>query len=302
MLTWHAQVPLAVKEALEAEAAGAPEGAPPPAPLRFPLACGEPRAAQDAEGAPCTVVDVVYAAKAVAAAAGDAKLKAFLIGLALAHVGGKHGLSLDARYKLPRRRYMDEPVRPQRVRDDTAGPRIRELPDDSGGKSVATKAQPQPAAAAAAKASASPLFAKAAPRATPPPAAAAAAASGFSVEFEGRPCAALLCHAPLPPALAAAARSGGGGDAPPVRLALSRRALEARACAPGGGAAIFASLPLPYEVDARRATAWLEAAPGGVALVARLPVRPYGDVARDAAARPSAAIDLSSARYLELID
>ena len=114
----------------------------------------------------------------------------------------------------------------------------------------------------------------------------------FSVEYEGRPCTALLCRAPLPPALAAAARSA--GDAA-LRLSLRRGALEATAA----DGKRLASLPLPFELDAPRATAWLEAVPaGGVALVVRLPVRPYGDAARDAVARPSAAIDLSSARYL----
>ena len=281
-----------MKEALEAEAAGAAPGDAPPEALRFPLACGAPRAALDAEGAPSTVVDVVYAAKVVAAAASDARLKAFLVGLALAHVGAKHGWTLDARYKLPRRRYMDEPVRPQRVRDDAAGgARIQELP--SNGK---PSAPTSPKAASKPAPAASPLFAK--PAAAVAPAAPPVAASAFSVEYEGRPCGALLCRTPLPAALAAAAT-------PPLRLALSRRALTLHATSAGG--APLASLPLPFEVDAPRASAWLERAPGGVHLAVRLPVRPYGDAARDAAQRPkgasgAGAIDLASSHYLELID
>jgi hypothetical protein len=289
-------VPLAVKEALEAEAAGAAPGDAPPEALRFPLACGPPRAALDAEGAPSTVVDVVYAAKVVAAAASDARLKAFLVGLALAHVGAKHGWTLDARYKLPRRRYMDEPVRPQRVRDDAAGgARIQELPSSA---KPSAPTQPMAKAASGPAPAASPLFAKApavAPQVVPP-----AAASAFSVEFEGRPCTALLCRTPLPAALAAMA-------APPLRLALSRRALTLHATSAGGAA--LASLPLPFEVDAPRASAWLERDPGGggVHLAARLPVLPYGDAARDAAQRPKGAagvgaIDLAASQYLELID
>jgi len=290
------QVPLAVKEALEAEAAGAAPGSDPPAALRFPLACGPPRAACDAEGAPSTVVDVVFAAKVAAAAAADVRLKAFLIGLALAHVGAKHAMTLDARYKLPRRRYMDEPVRAQRVRDDAAAapPRIRELtPSDAEAEA--------PPEAAKQRGSASPLFAKAVPPAPPAP---PAGVVPFALSFEGRPCAALLCRAALPPPLAAACAAA----APPLRVALQRGCLQllhAASSAQNSNAegAVVASCALPFEVHAARATAWLERAPdGGVALLARLPVRSYEDCARDAAARPKGALDLSGARYLELID
>jgi hypothetical protein len=319
-------VPLAVKEALEAEASASPGDAPPAA-LRLPLACGPPRAARDAEGAAATVLDVVYAADVLAAAATDVRLKAFLIGTALSHAGAKHGWALDAKYKLPRRRYMDEPVRAQRVRADGAGgaaPLICELPAEapSGGGAAAAAgaaaeapsfplrvapAAPRPAPAAAA-AGAKPAAQRPAAGIPAAAAAAAAAAGGapaaaegaYSLSFEGRPCAALLVRVPLP---AAAARDNGAL----LRATLRRGELTVEA---PPAAAPLAAVPLPFECDARTATAWLEPAgpsdaPARVTLCARLPVLPYADVAAAAARAASAAkgaLDLSAAAYLELID
>ncbi len=332
--SWHpalnaprAQVPLAVKEALEKEADASPGDAPPAA-LRLPLACGAPRSALDAEGGGATVVDVVYSADVAAAAAGDVRLKAFLVGSALAHVGAKHGWQLDAKYKLPRRRYFDEPVRPQRVRADGAGgaaPRITELPaggapappapaqaDDADAPSFALRVAP--ARPAAAKAAAAKPFSFAAPAAAPAAASASAtSAATHTLEFEGRPCAALLVRVPLP---ASAAADGGAA----ARATLRRG--ELRVAATADAASPLAAVPLPFEVDAARASAWVEEAappqapqtpqtphaPPALVLCVRLPVRAYREVAHAAAAAASStagagkgALDLSAASYLELI-
>jgi hypothetical protein len=333
-------VPLAVKEALEREATASP-GEPPPAALRLPLACGAPRAASDSEGAPATVVDVVYAADVAAAAISDVRLKAFVIGTALSHVGAKHGWALDEKYKLPRRKYFDEPVRAQRVRADGAGgvgPKITELPSDDAAQapqaapraqlrasiteveeeekpSFALRVAPAAKPAAAGKAPAAPAAAPRTPVAasTAPAAASAGGASAaHTLSFEGRPCAAMLARVALPPA--AAARSAD------VRATLRRRELllelpPPRGAPVGAPATRIAAVPLPFEADARTASAWLaeeEEEEGSAAvsrkqlvLHARLPVRPYRDVAQQAAAaaaRGAGALDLSAAAYLELID
>jgi hypothetical protein len=338
-------VPLAVKEALERETSASP-GEPPPAALRLPLACGPPRAAVDSEGAPSTVVDVVYAADVAKAAVSDVRLKAFVIGTALSHVGAKHGWALDEKYKLPRRKYFDEPVRAQRVRADGAGgagPKITELPSDDDAAaqapsvapprtqpratiteveeeepSFALRVAPAPKPAAGKAAAPAPAAAPRTPAAVvAAPAAAAAAAGGASaahtLSFEGRPCAAMLARVALPPS--AAARSAD------VRATLRRGELllelpPPRGAPAGAPATRIAAVQLPFEADARTASAWLadeadesaaaSAAPRKqVVLHARLPVRPYRDVAQEAAtaaARGAGALDLSAAAYLELID
>ena len=59
------------------------------------------------------------------------------------------------------------------------------------------------------------------------------------------------------------------------------------------------------QVDGHAAEAWLEEAGGGLALLARLPYRPYANVVAEALrCTPHAAggLDLRDASYLELID
>ena len=271
------QVPLSVKEALAAEAANPAAGAPPEV-LRLPLACGAAREAPDAQGALCSVCDCVFNADALAASEGDSALRLLVCKLAIAAAGHKHGWELDEQYKLPKRRYIDEPVRPQRIRLDTA-PRIAELPSPP-------PPVPVPACRPAPKLSS-----------VPPPAglldpakqgAAAGALSQPVLIFEGCPCDTLLAKVPLPCTACTAT--------------LLRGCLQVQG-APGMAPI---SLALPFEVEASSARAWLEQpssadAPALIILQARLRVLPYTELLALGPGGSKGALDIASAPFLELI-
>lgn len=56
-------------------------------------------------------------------------------------------------------------------------------------------------------------------------------------------------------------------------------------------------------MDAKKSEAWFEReSGGGVALVARLPYRPYADVAAEAKRATVKGLNLKDATYLDLID
>ena len=264
----HGQVPLAVKEALEAADDGAVA-------LRLPLSSGAPREAADESGGEAvTVLDVVFAEAVVAASHSDARLKSFLVGTLLAHAAAKHGWALDPQYKLPRRKVFDGPPRVQRVRAAPRAPLVAELP--------AAERDDEPPSFAL-------RFETAAPPAAPAAAQEPASAPAVALEFQGRPVEVMLLRLPLPRAAAACAR-----------LQLSRDELRLQ----GLAGACLATVPLPFEVDAHAATAWLEEeeqAGGALLLRARLPVLPYSQAVRAAQGRLGAQ-HLSSDAYLELID
>mmetsp|Transcript_5182 Transcript_5182/g.9866 ORF Transcript_5182/g.9866 Transcript_5182/m.9866 type:complete len:426 (+) Transcript_5182:169-1446(+) len=111
----NGKVPAQVQEALDKMEQ---ENQEPGDALRFPLSCGEVRNDLDKKGEPASVLDVVLNKDIVEQCASLRRLKVFVIELAMAWVGQKHQLELDAKYKLPHLKYKGSAPAQQRIRID----------------------------------------------------------------------------------------------------------------------------------------------------------------------------------------
>ncbi len=181
--------------------------------LRFPMSVGSLRDDADKRGGACGVVDVVVSDQVAAAAGAHRPFKAFLIDLILGHVGKKHGLELDLKYKLPKMGYKGGAApEPQRIKMEKK-PLVREVTKGGGGgggsSGSGSKAPPAGAggkgAAAAGTGGGGQL-----------PASGGAGAPGqlrYSLDFEGRPVTAVEVTVQLPAGWAAGGSSQGGAAA-----------------------------------------------------------------------------------------
>ncbi|KAG2433462.1 hypothetical protein HXX76_008519 [Chlamydomonas incerta] len=300
--------------------------------LRFPLACGAPRADTDRKGLPCTAIDVVFNSDVVRAAAAARKLKAMLIEMSLGWVGNKLGGELDSRYKLPKMRYKGEVVASQRIRaDDRRKKLVTELRDVDEEPSFALRTKkapvpppvvaqgPAPLAAAAAPASGTERNADkqsaggAGPASNQYPnsgaAAGPSAAPTYGVQYEGRPVQWVQVTVDLPatgsPSSAAAEQPVG------TSVEVCGRSIYIRV----GSGAPELHVPLQFGVSAEGASAtWKQQQPsagGGKAagsqpghqLVVRLPYRGLNDYLADARAQAPLAfgqLSFASKALLEL--
>ena len=308
--------PEAVDAALEALRGaggdGGGDGDAAPDALRFPVSVGPLRAEADKQGAPCAAVDVVVADAVVEAAARHRPLKAFLIDLLLDAVGGKAGLELDRRYKLPRMAYKGAggAPGPHRIRAERRA-LVTEVAAGGGGsggggapaggakqqqqkqeqqrekdqrpKQPEQQQQQQGKAATAAAAAAAPE------------------SLHHTLEFEGRPVAAVVVTVTLPagsagngPAAAAAATAAEAhGTAVRAELRAGGRELVVEAA--GARAPLSVALPFAAAADGARAELLLPAAkaagggggegaaPPAPRLRVRLPYRPLREWAGAAA-------------------
>lgn len=183
--------------------------------LRFPVSIGSLRPDADKRGEACAVVDAVVNDGVVRTAGEHRPFKAFLIDLILGHVGEKHKLQLDPKYKLPKMAYKGAGPEPQRVRAERK-PLVTEVAADAkqskqqqqqqqqaGASSTAQPATRQlPGAAAAATAG---VAGKAGGGQQKSSDGAAAGPLDYAIEYEGRPVAAVKVTVQLPGTAAVAA-------------------------------------------------------------------------------------------------
>jgi hypothetical protein len=285
------QVPLAVKEAMEAQAGRDV------APVRYPLSCGAVRDFSEDDGSSAAVVDVVFNDTVARGADAYPALKSQVVQLALSAVAAKTGWTLDPQVKLPRRKCYDAPPRQQRVQKDREqAPLVAELPRER-------------------------------PQALPPP----EEPPSFPLRFEpatppaaprpGKSAGAGTSHSHLPPAMGVTVHPlqfDRPAPGQPVEAVTLRVVTPARfsgqlavsvspslLCVRDASGAHLATIPMPgFEVDAAAATAWVESDAADstaerptVALCARVPV-----VAYEAAAKALArAADVSPDTYLDLV-
>ena len=290
------QVPLAVKEAMEAQAGGDA------APVRYPLSCGAARDFTDDDGSSVAVVDVVFNDTVARGADTYPALKSQVIQLALSAVAAKTGWVLDPQVKLPRRKCYDAPPRPQRVQKDSdKAPLVAELARPQA------HAEPTPVEPPSFPLRVAPLTPPAAPKQAKP--ADGAGNSGAGAVASPPPALGVTVH----PLLFDRTAPGTPVEAVTVRVvtparysgqlavSVSPAALSLRDASTG---AHLATVPMPgLELDAAAGAAWVEsdaestAERPTVALCARLPVVSY----QDAAQAMARAADVSPDAYLDLV-
>ena len=288
------QVPLAVKEAMEAQAEGDV------APVRYPLSCGAVRDFAEDDGSSTAVVDVVFNDTVARGADAYPALKSQVVQLALSAVAAKTGWVLDPQVKLPRRKCYDAPPRQQRVQKDREqAPLVAELPRE---KSQALPAPEEPPSF--------PLrFEPATPPAAPRPGKPAGAGGGATASPSHPPPAmGIMVH----PLQYDRPEPGQPVEAVTLRVVTPARYSGQLAvsvspslfCVLDASGAHLATIPLPgFEVDAAAATAWVESDAGStaerptVALCSRVPVLAYATAAKALAH----ATDVSPDSYLDLV-
>lgn len=291
--------------------------------LRFPLSLGPLRRDLDKKGEPCMTFDVILNLDVIKQAQAYRQLKVFLIELALSWIDHRHQLQLDKKFKLPKMKYKGEMVQSQHIRvkrkalvteledrlednPPTFPLLTRKLPPPAEGSKTAPGSRAGVGgdattvmgdrSAAASSAAAPPASSAAASSAAAAPSQGAAGDAGahagpssllrHSLDFEGRPVAALRLCVDLPPGCSAQEQDMrvevGWND---VQVSVPR-------CAP-------LQVKLPFGVDMDSATVDLQDS----RLVVLLPYRSLSDLVADMEKhRPYTfgAVSLANRDYLEL--
>eukprot|EP00850_Spirogloea_muscicola_P018199 SM000164S02261 [mRNA] locus=s164:131469:134329:- [translate_table: standard] len=107
--------------------------------VQIPIACGDLERSTDKSGQPCVVVDVVINSGVLSHTLRDARLKLFLIDVALSFLARHHQLTFDGAYSLPNIRYKGEPKKV----GARARPLIAEFADPKAEKLETLQVSPQ---------------------------------------------------------------------------------------------------------------------------------------------------------------
>eukprot|EP00850_Spirogloea_muscicola_P016531 SM000134S26974 [mRNA] locus=s134:309046:311885:- [translate_table: standard] len=263
--------------------------------VQIPIACGDLDRSTDKSGQPCVVVDVVINSGVLSHTLRDARLKLFLIDVALSFLARHHQLTFDGAYSLPNLKYKGEPkkvgaqpliaefadpkaqkletlqVSPQRAKRQERGLGGRPV-EDSKGKAAMSSVLPETQARQP-PATTSPAVHEATGQLENRQQGPASAASSVGapmqtlkhvVEYVGRPVEQILIRVALP-------HSKGLQD---VMVTLVGTSLLVDIVE-------YSRLEvgLLFHIDVARARAMLDDSEGGVVLT--LPLKPYADAVKD---------------------